>query len=479
MSAYRRKRLLKKKKIPLLAWLVCVAICVIAVFAFYSSDPGGSVNTEDPSATPTASAQAEAETNGEEEIIPHEAEAAEADEQESTAGATGEVAQEADADAETELSALPEPICGVIEPGDTAANLLKEWLNPAEIHALAAVCKPVHPLERLKAGQPYVIEPAENGQGLNRFEYEIDNARKLVISPCEGGYAPELQNIVYDVEFARLEGEIKSSLFQTVSDLGENANLAIALADIFAWEIDFIRDLRVGDSFTLLVEKRYRDGEFKGYGPILAATFVNQGQARAAYLFVDAVGSHHYFAEDGSSMRRSFLKAPLSFTRISSGFSYNRKHPIFNDVRKHEGIDYAAPTGTPVKSVGSGTVQFAATQGGYGKLIIVRHANGYETYYAHLSKYAQGVQKGAKVRQGEVIGYVGMTGWATGPHLDFRIKKDGTFVNPGKMINPRTDPVEKALRPLYDRRVAVLAGMLGNAGADLLALAELEPLPAL
>ncbi len=463
MSAHRRRRLSKKKKIPLLAWLVCIAICAVAVFAFYSANPGGSAKPDDRTTSPPASLSAEA--GGEEEIIPHEAKADEAQVQEDGG--------------EAELSALPEPVCGVIEPGDTAANLLKEWLKPAEIHALAAACKPVHPLERLKVGQPYVIEPAENGQGLSRFEYEIDNARKLVVSPCEDGYAPELQTIVYDVEFARLEGEIKSSLFQTVNDLGENANLAVALADIFAWEIDFIRDLRVGDSFTLLVEKRYRDGEFKGYGPILAATFVNQGQARAAYLFVDSAGSHHYFAEDGGSMRRSFLKAPLSFTRISSGFSYNRKHPIFNDVRKHEGIDYAAPTGTPVKSVGSGTVQFAGVQGGYGNLIIVRHANGYETYYAHLSKYGQGIRKGAKVRQGEVIGYVGMTGWATGPHLDFRIKKDGAFVNPGKMINPRTDPVDKALRPLYDRRVAVLNDMLKNAGADLLALAELEPLPAL
>lgn len=456
MPSYPRK----SKKMSLFIWAACAVVCVVAVLYLYTSRRV--------------------------EIIPHEdeivamADAGDVAEAGVTGGNTPAEAVGEDCAETAEACLVPEPITGKIQSGDTAANLLKEWLSAAEIHALAATCKGVHPLERLRVGQPYTIEPMAEGTGLRRFEYEIDGTHKLVVLPDDnGGYAAELQTIVYEVEFARLSGEIRSSLFQTVHDMGEQAGLAVALADIFAWEVDFIRDIRVGDAFALLVEKRYRDGEFKGYGPILAANFVNQGQMRSAYLFVDAIGNHHYFAEDGSSMRRAFLKAPLSFTRISSGFSYNRRHPIYNDVRAHEGIDYAAPMGTPVKSVGSGTVQFAAVRGGYGKLIIVRHANGYETYYAHLSKYAQGLAKGTRVNQGEVIGYVGMTGTATGPHLDFRIKKDGSFINPSSMTNPRTEPVDKALRPAFERRVALLTDILNNEGADPLLLAELEPLPAL
>jgi murein DD-endopeptidase MepM/ murein hydrolase activator NlpD len=451
-NRYKRR---SSKKTPIMTGFLVILFCLAALFYFTSGQKDEDV------------------------IIPHESELAAELQQGTEEDKSANKTEPATEDAEAKERIVQEPILGVIEEGDTAGDLLNTWLSPGEIHNLAGACKLVHPLERLKVGQPYVITPAADGASLDRFEYEIDGSRKLVIYPTDAGFAAELQSIVYDVEYVRVEGVITSNLFQTVTDSGERASLAIALADIFAWEVDFIRDIREGDSFVLLVEKRYRDGEFKSYGAILAATFTNQGQARSAFLFVDEFGNHHYFAEDGASMRHSFLKAPLSFTRISSVFTYKRKHPIFKDVRKHEGIDYAAPAGTPVKTVGSGSIKFAGKQGGYGNLVIVRHTNGYETYYAHLSKYAQGIKKGASVRQGQVIGYVGMTGWATGPHLDFRIKKSGTFINPATMANPRTEPVPKKLRPVFDRRVALLAKLLTHKGENLLVLAELEPLPVL
>jgi murein DD-endopeptidase MepM/ murein hydrolase activator NlpD len=210
-----------------------------------------------------------------------------------------------------------------------------------------------------------------------------------------------------------------------VSDVGEKPALAMVMADIFAREINFIRDLHPGDSFTLIMEKHFRDGEFKGYGRISGAHFINQGTTYEAYLFNDADGFPYYYTQKGESVKRAFLKAPLSFTRISSTFSPRRLHPILKVWRAHPGVDYAAPTGTPVKAIGNGTVTFKGWSKGVGNYIALKHNNGYESMYLHLSAFARGLNKGKKVQQGEVIGFVGSTGYFTGSHLDFRMKKDG------------------------------------------------------
>ncbi|MDL2210861.1 peptidoglycan DD-metalloendopeptidase family protein [Desulfovibrio sp. OttesenSCG-928-O18] len=337
-----------------------------------------------------------------------------------------------------------EPVLEVsetVKSGETAGKILLPYLSSAEIQAVSDACADVFHLRRIRQGKPYTLT-TYNGSFVS-FVYEIDNDQKLIVERHEGAFRAKLENIVYDVTVARVQGAIRSHLFQAVSDAGEGPALAIAMAEIFAWEINFIRDLRPQDSFTLLVEKRYREGEFKGYGRILGAMFINQGTTYEAFCFRDADGFPHYYTSKGESVKRAFLKAPLSFTRISSTFSPKRLHPILKVWRAHPGIDYAAPTGTPVKAVGSGTVTFKGWGKGAGNYIALRHNNNFETMYLHLSGFARGLEKGKKVQQGEVIGFVGSTGYSTGPHLDFRMKKDGQYINPLHMVSPRTEPVRK------------------------------------
>jgi murein DD-endopeptidase MepM/ murein hydrolase activator NlpD len=304
---------------------------------------------------------------------------------------------------------------------------------------MSDACEERFSLKRLRTGKPYGIT-LEKGEFVS-FLYEIDADTKLAVNRDDGKFLATLENIVYDVTVERVGGPIRSHLFQAVDDAGERAVLAVNLAEIFAWEIDFIRDVHPGDSFTLLVEKRFREGAFKGYGRILAAEFHNQGARFDAYAYRDADGVPHYYNGKGESVKRAFLKTPLSFTRISSPFSNSRLHPILHVRRTHPAVDYAAPAGTPVKAVGNGVVTFKGRGEGAGNYVALRHGNNYETMYLHLSGFAKGLEKGKKVFQGEVIGFVGSTGHATGPHLDFRMKKGGAYINPLTIANPRTEPV--------------------------------------
>lgn len=348
-------------------------------------------------------------------------------------------------DAATEEN-LKGPFPGVIEPGDTAGVLLQEWLGATEIHKMVEACKDVYSLAKIRAGQPFVVHCEDDGT-LCRFEYEIDNDKRLIITrnTQEGSSAwnAELEDIEYEIRLEIIESTINSSLFETMATLGESPALAVRLAEIFAWEINFIRDIRVEDSFRVLVEKRYRDGEFKSYGKMPVAEFTNQGKKFEGFLFTDSFGNPGYFTSAGESLKRAFLKAPLSYTRISSRFNLQRMHPILNTVRAHPAVDYAAPSGTPVKAIGGGVVHFKGWGKGAGNYIVLKHASGYESMYMHLKGFAGGLQKGKRVRQGEVIGYVGSTGYSTGPHLDFRMKQGGKFLNPEKVLSPRDESIQK------------------------------------
>ena len=238
-----------------------------------------------------------------------------------------------------------------------------------------------------------------------------------------------------------MRGTISSSLFDAVSALGENAELAINLADIFAYDIDFIRDLRHGDTFQAVVEKRFRKGNPAGYGRVLAAEFTNQGKTYRAFLFKDGDRAPAYYDAQGYSRRTAFLRAPLSYSRISSGFSMRRFHPVTKTWRAHPAIDYAAPTGTPIMTVGDGKIVDIGFTNGNGNYIKIRHSNGYETMYLHMSRFAKGMKQGRRVNQGEVIGYVGATGLATGPHLCFRMTRNGAPVNPPTVRSAAASPV--------------------------------------
>ncbi len=353
-----------------------------------------------------------------------------------------------------EISLKPEIQYEVINEGDTAGAILQRWLSQSEVNEVVDLCRNVYSLANIRSGQTYCVY--EDAEGcLTRFEYEINDDKKLVICREDESFRAWLELIEYDTMLIKLDGVINSNLFNAMSDLGENATLAVILSDVFAWEINFIKDLRIGDSFSLLIEKRYREGEFKTYGRLLAAKFINQGREFEAFYFEDSPTDGQYFTASGESVKRAFLKAPLSFTRISSGFSNSRLHPILKVYRPHPGIDYAAPKGTPVKAVGRGSVTYAGWGEGAGNYVALNHGNGYETTYMHLSGFAKGIKKGTSVKQGDIIGYVGSTGYATGPHLDFRMKKNGKLINPLQALSPRDTPVNKKNIDSFRKQISI------------------------
>jgi murein DD-endopeptidase MepM/ murein hydrolase activator NlpD len=246
-------------------------------------------------------------------------------------------------------------------------------------------------------------------------------------------------------------GEVRSSLFESMETLGEQPQLTLEFVNIFLWDFDFHLHARPGDRFRMLVEKEYTEGAFVRYGKILIAQYENQGKTYTGIYFETAAGKGDFYTLDGVSVRKTFLRAPLQYTRISSGYTHRRLHPILGGVRPHLAVDYAAAHGTPVWAVADGVVLSAEWNGGNGKSIRIQHAGGYQTMYNHLSGFAPGVRKGAKVRQRQVIGYVGSTGLSTGPHLDYRVIKDGRYVNPLTQKFIPGDPIPKAQRGKFQQ----------------------------
>lgn len=328
----------------------------------------------------------------------------------------------------------------VIRRGTTLTDILKPYnLSTAEIHALIKDVKPVYDLAKIRAGQELRIFSSPEGDFFS-LEYDIDEGNYLHIKKKEGTYGAEIKKTPYDIRVKAIWGIIEENLIFAVRDKNEGVILALNLAELFAWDIDFYADLRRGDSFKIIFEKKYLNGEFVGYENILAAEFVNQGRKFLAfrYTYPDTKGSD-YFDLEGESLRKEFLKSPIRYSRITSRFSRRRLHPIRKVYRPHYGVDYAASVGTSVQVTADGTVTFAGRRGASGRMISVRHKNRYETMYLHLRGYAAGIRKGKKVKGGQEIGYVGSSGESTGPHLDYRIKKDGRYINP-LLFNP--EPVK-------------------------------------
>jgi murein DD-endopeptidase MepM/ murein hydrolase activator NlpD len=362
--------------------------------------------------------------------------------------------------------------------GDTLASLLRAHdITEAEIAALVDRVAQVFDLRRMRVDQPYRIGRAIDG-ALRLFEYEIDRDQVLRVARSSPGHEPFVASVAPIAKTARaliVRGAIDgnaSSLFAAMGRAGETPDLSIALAEIFGSEIDFNTELQPGDRFDLRVEKLYRADEvagsrgesdgFLGYGPILAARFENDGRRLTAVRFDPEDGSPpSYYDEQGRSLKRFFLRSPLKFDPVvTSGFSRSRLHPVLDVRRAHLGVDYRAPVGAPVVAVANGTVVSAGWNGGAGRMVHLRHANGFETQYLHLS--ATTVRRGAKVSQGDIVGRVGATGLATGPHLDYRLRKNGVFINPvtAHRAMPPGDPVPdaklEAFRAQRDRAVSLL-----------------------
>ena len=284
-------------------------------------------------------------------------------------------------------------------------------------------------------------------------EGELEQLR-LLKSPLEG-FLFTLNNNNYDVEsilnFPQLRptfkvGTIADSLFMAGQREQIPAITIMEMANIFGGVIDFILDPRAGDDFSILYDEKYLDGEFIGHGDILATQYTNQGKTFTAVRYINEEGEAGYYNAEGESMRKAFLRSPLDVFRISSNFNPSRRHPILNTIRAHKGTDYAAPRGTPIRATSDGQVTRASRNGSFGNLVIVKHAGGFETKYAHLSKYANGVKKGKRVRQGDIIGYVGTTGSATGPHLHYEFLMGGVHQNPRTIIDklPKAESIDPA-----------------------------------
>jgi murein DD-endopeptidase MepM/ murein hydrolase activator NlpD len=352
----------------------------------------------------------------------------------------------------------------VIPLRSNLADLLKRrGFTDREIHDLREAVKPVYDLGKVRAGQQLRLASLPDGPW-RKLEYDVDETQYLVVRNDDGGIKAEMKFVPIEFKPAFVSGVIEDSLIGALNKAGEEDSLAIDIVErCFGWDIDFNTDLRKGDSFRILVEKRYLDGRFAGYRDILAAEFVNEGQVFRAFRFTypDTKVSD-YFDENGGSRRKDFLRSPIKFVtpRITSRFSASRFHPIYKIFRPHYGVDYAAPIGTPVQATADGQVVSAGREGESGNMVRMRHKNSYETAYLHLSGFGRGVHKGAVLKGGDIVGYVGSSGGSTGPHLDYRIYFHGSPVNPlGHKFKP-ADPLRKEFLGAYKKEVERLRAAL-------------------
>lgn len=350
----------------------------------------------------------------------------------------------------------------VIPAGAPFASIMKNLgIDSSLAGRLMSSAQSVFNLRHLRAGNRVAVGRSAMGE-LRAVRYRIDTDRMLWIVPSGSDFHAEIQNVPSTTETVGVEGQIRGSLFEGVTAAGEKPELAMRLADIFGWDLDFYTDPRPGDTFRVAVEKKkFANGDTIAYGRILAAEYKNQGRVYGAVLFHDPSGNPAYYTPEGKNMKRAFLHSPLKFAApITSHFSMARFHPILKTTRAHLGIDYAAPTGTPVQSIGEGRVIFSGPKGGAGNLIQIEHSNGYQAFYMHLSRIL--VHSGEHIAQGQTIGLVGMTGLATGPHLDFRIEHHGQFLNFEHLPLPPSDPVAQRdwneFAAVRDHSLSVLPG---------------------
>lgn len=298
----------------------------------------------------------------------------------------------------------------------------------AEIHAIVKEASAVYDLRQL--GTDSVLRAFTEKDELRRVEYAFSDFETLVVERApDGSFKATKTELPHEHRVSRIEGTIENSLYEDGTRAGADPTTVMALSDIFAWDVDFASDIRKGDSFNILTEVLYVEGRPIKTGKILGAEMVNDGRKYTAIYFEGSSGAS-YYDENGKSLRRTLLKSPLRFRRITSRFSKSRFHPILKRYRAHHGVDYGAPTGTPVESAGSGRVAYAGWKSGYGNFIVVKHSNNYSTAYGHLSKIQRGIRAGAKVDQGDVIGFVGSTGISTGPHLHYEVRLGSTLINP-------------------------------------------------
>jgi len=360
-----------------------------------------------------------------------------------------------------------------IKQGESLSAIFKQHdLTPALLHRIVSSSEAASNLARIRPGQTVRFGMSQDQQ-LEQLVLERDRISSLHIALSDTEISSVEENRPLEKKSTATTGIIKSSLFMDGQAAGLSDKLIMQLAKVFGWDIDFALDVMPGDSFSLLYEEQYLDGEKFSDGPILAAEFINQGKTFRAVRYTNPEGSTSYYDDSGHLKQRAFLRTPVKFSRISSGFTRKRWHPVLKKWRSHKGVDYAAPTGTPVKASGTGKVVFKGKKGGYGNVIFLRHGGRYTTVYGHLSKFARGLRNGSKIKQGQIIGYVGSTGLATGPHLHYEFRINGAHRNPLTVKLPKSIPLPKKQMPDFKKQTASLLAQLDQEKTrSMVALAE-------
>jgi murein DD-endopeptidase MepM/ murein hydrolase activator NlpD len=342
----------------------------------------------------------------------------------------------------------------LVERGDTLEILFRRNdLNLSDLAAMVALPEAARHLKLLKPGDRIGI--AHRDGRILSLDRELDEIDMLSIKKLESGFEAATVSRPFDVRTVGAHGVIEYSLFEAAMEAGISDGITMDMAGIFQWDIDFIKDVRVGDEFTVIHQELWRDGRKLRNGNIVATEFINRGKSYRAASYEDADGNVDFYTPEGRSVRKAFIRAPVSFTRISSNFNPNRRHPVLNTIRAHRGVDYAAPTGTPVQAAGDGKVEHRGSHGGYGNAIILQHGGNITTLYGHLSRFGK-PRVGSRVKQGDIIGYVGQSGLATGPHLHYEYRIAGVHRNPRTVELPAADPVPSEYRENFTATTARL-----------------------
>jgi murein DD-endopeptidase MepM/ murein hydrolase activator NlpD len=353
-----------------------------------------------------------------------------------------------------------------VQPGETLSEIFQaQGFGAADLASVMASGKDTGALKTLHPGDQVAF--LANAQGhFKGFRYSPDSATQVTLTAkADGGMAASVTTLPVERRVHFAHGEVQGSLFAAGEKAGLSETMVLKLADVFKYDIDFIKDLKKGDRFTLVYDDVYRDGKYSGGGDILAAEFINNGHRYTAYRFKQGDGSIAYYSQDGRPLRKGLMRTPVAFTRISSSFGM-RHHPILGYNRLHKGVDYAAPTGTPIHAAGDGVITFRGRSHGYGNFITIRNTPKYTTAYGHMSRFAKGLHVGSHVTQGEVIGYVGQTGMATGPHLHYEVRVDGRPENPLTVTMPKPEPLSAKLMVAFRAQTAPMVAriqMIDNA----------------
>lgn len=356
-----------------------------------------------------------------------------------------------------------------IKSGDNLASIFKRFnLSATTLHNIIQSDDNTKLLRKIKPGQ--TLRFAQNSDNTCvALDYDINNIQTLQVRATANGFKSTINEKPVETSHSLASAVIQNSLFYDAKQAGLSDKTIMELANIFGWDIDFSQGLRPGDSFSLLYESKQIEGERIENGHILAAEFTNQGDKYQAVRFVDKDGHAEYFSADGKSMRKTFLRNPIDFARVSSHFNLRRKHPVLNRIRAHKGVDYAASSGTPIKATGDGRITFKGVKGGYGRVVIIQHGQQYSSLYAHMSKYGR-YKNGSYVKQGQTIGYVGKSGLATGPHLHYEFRVNGVHRNPLTTKFPAASPIKKHLLAEFKQQTTPLLGQLARAKQTQLAL---------